>query len=149
MNYKKVLFLSLLLVLASCMHIMAETIIIDNRSDDFVSTGSWNTGTSPGYQVTNYLWIESVTGSETACAAWFPTFESAGSYEVAVWYVDGTKRSTDVKFTVNHSGGSSIVYVDQTTNGSEWVVLGTYDFPATGGSVEVSNLSSVSGGKVV
>ncbi len=67
----------------------------------------------------------------------------------AVWYVQGTNRPTDAPFTINHSGGYSTVSVDQTTNGSQWVVLGSYSFPTSGGSVVVSNLSSVAGKAVI
>ncbi len=127
----------------------AETIIVDNRSDAFEMTGTWSTGTSAGYHVTNYRYALTVTGPVTHTAVWSATFASAGSFEVAVWYVEGGNRPTDAEFTINHTGGPTTVYVDQTTNGSQWYVLGTYDFPATGSSVAVNNVSSVAGRAVM
>lgn len=128
---------------------LAETIIIDNRSDAFAVSGSWDTGTYPGYHVTDYRYTQTVAGVATHTATWSPTFESAGSFEVALWYVEGVNRPTDAEFTIHHSGGPTTVDVDQTANGSQWYVLGTYDFPASGGSVSVSNVSSVAGRAVI
>lgn len=137
------------LVLMSAVCAVAETIVIDNRSDDFVTTGSWSTGSYAGYHVTDYRYALTVTGSATETAGWFPMFSSAGTYKVAIWYVQGSNRPTDARFTIHHSGGSSTVYVDQTTSGSQWVVLGSYDFSPTGGSVIVDNVSSVAGNAVI
>ena len=117
MEYKRLLLVCVLAIMTTVCA-MAETIIIDNKSDDFATAGSWSTGSSSGYHVTNYRHTTTVTGSATASASWFPTFESAGTYEVAIWYVQGGNRPTDAPFTINHSGGPSTVYVDQTTNGS-------------------------------
>jgi uncharacterized lipoprotein YddW (UPF0748 family) len=148
MRLKSLAFICVL-VFVSALSAMGETIIIDNNSGDFLTSGSWSTGTYAGYHVTNYRYAITVTGSATAEAGWFPTFESAGTYEVAIWYVQGTNRPTDAPFTITHSSGSATVYVDQTTNGSQWFVLGSYTFPATGGSVVVSNISSTPGNAVM
>jgi len=143
MKIKKACLVSILILMLSAVS-FAETIIIDNRSDDFSTTGTWSAGSSAVYHATDYNYILTVL-SETARATWSPTFSSTGSYEVAVWYVQGSNRPTDAKYIVNHSGGSSPVPVDQTTGGSQWHVLGTYSFPASGGSVELSNESATAG----
>jgi uncharacterized lipoprotein YddW (UPF0748 family) len=129
--------------------INAETIIIDNNSGDFSVTGSWSTtSASPGYQATNYRYISTAL-SVSATARWSPVFASEGTYEVSVWYVQGGDRPTDAKYVINHKNGTSTVYVDQTTSGSTWLVLGIYEFLSTGGSVTLSNLSSVADKAVI
>ncbi len=128
---------------------LAETIVIDNKSADYTTTGSWTEGSYAGYHVTNYHFTDTVTGTATHEASWSPTLSSSGTYEVFVWYVEGTNRPTDAEYTVNHSSGSTTVYVDQTTNGSQWYSLGSYSFPASGGSVVLSNHSSTSGKAVI
>jgi uncharacterized lipoprotein YddW (UPF0748 family) len=139
-------FVLLLSLLCTCS--FAETVIVDNRSDDFSTTGSWSTGSFTGYHVTNYEF--SLTElSETATATWIFEVTAAGTYEVAVWYVQGDNRATDAKYTIHHDSGSSDVYLDQTTNGAQWVVLGSYSFPAAGGSITLSNESATAGDAVI
>jgi uncharacterized lipoprotein YddW (UPF0748 family) len=126
----------------------ADTVIIDNRAPQFSTTGSWTEGTSAGYHVTNYVYALTVN-SESATATFSPEFPSAGTYEVFVWYVQGANRPTDAKHVITHTGGPSTVLVDQTTNGSQWYSIGTWDFPATGGSVTVSDESPTAGKAVM
>ena len=84
MEYKKLLLVCVLAIMTTVFAV-AETIVTDNKSGDFVTTGSWSTGSFAGYHVTDYRWVLTVTGSATASAGWVPTFESAGTYEVAIW----------------------------------------------------------------
>jgi len=144
MEFLCVVLLLSLLVSSS----FAETLVVDNRSDAFTTSGTWNTGTYAGYHVTDYRSIATEL-TETATANWAFNGVSAGTYEVAVWYVQGSNRATDAKFTVHHEGGSTDVSVDQTTNGSQWFVLGSYSFPATGGSVTLSNQTGTAGRAVI
>lgn len=145
---KKGVVILCLLFLVCSSWIGAETIIIDNKSDDFSVNGSWSTGSSAGYHVTDYRFVLSSL-TETTTATWSVEFDSPGTYEVSVWYVQGSDRATDAKFVVQHNSGRSTVNVDQTTNGSQWYSIGSFDFPATGGSVSVSDLSAVSGKAVI
>ena len=146
---KRIIILFFLLILFYSSLLFSETIIYDNKATNFSLVGTWSTGTSAGYQVTDYNYILTVTGSETASATWTAEFSSAGAFEVFTWYVQGLNRPTDARYIINHSGGQTVVNVNQTTNGSQWFSLGTYNFPVTGGWVKISNSSSVAGKAVI
>lgn len=127
----------------------ADTIILDNRSSSqFALSGTWDTGSSAGYHVTDYRYILTTT-VESATATWTPVFPSLGTYEVSVWYTSGANRPVDAKYTVNYNGGSAAVYVNQTSAGGQWVPIGSWEFDATGGSVVLSNESATVGKAVV
>ncbi|MCX7718686.1 MAG: family 10 glycosylhydrolase [Candidatus Sumerlaeaceae bacterium] len=126
----------------------AETIIIDNRDAKTSATGTWSTGTSSGYYVTNYRYaITALT--EDATFTFQPVFASSGIYDLYTWYVQGANRPPDARYIINHSGGTSVVTIDQTTSGAQWVPLGTFAMPATGGFVRISNQSSIAGRAVM
>lgn len=133
-------------------HQTAE-VVLDNT--DAVFTGSWSDGTSAPYYSTNagagvrYRSATSTT-TETAVATYTPDLPVSGFYPVYAWALNGSNRATDQLYRVNHSGGSTEVKVDHTRVGKGWVYLGTYYFRAgTGGSVEVSNQTSVAGRAVI
>lgn len=126
--------------------IFAETIILDNKAASL--TGSWSNDTTPGYQVTDYLYTTTQL-AETASVTWNPQFASSGVFEIFVWHVAGTDRTIKAKYVITHSGGSSTVYVDQTAQGSQWVSLGSYNLSSSGSSVKLSNQSDQSGKTVV
>lgn len=144
---RKVLYLIMALCMIAAMG-YGETMVIDNRSDDYSETGSWNTGSSAGYHVTNYRFADTEL-SETAVATWDIEVETSGTFDVYVWYVEGSNRASDAKYIVNHSSGSSPINVDQTVNGAQWHHIGTFGIPPTGGSISLSNESSTTGKVVI
>jgi hypothetical protein len=74
-----------------------------------------------------------------ATATWMPDL-SAGNYNVYAWWKDSTNRATNAKYTIYYNGGSAEVTKNQQINGSQWNLLGTYNFAAgTSGYVELSN----------
>lgn len=138
--------LALLIPAATC---FSETVIIDNESQNgFTTSGSWLTGNSAGFHVTNYLYADLAATSSTA-ARWTPTFESGGDFNISVWYAQGSNRPNDASYTVEHASGSTVVPVNQEMNGAQWFPLGTFSMPATGGSVRVSNQSAKTPGAVI
>jgi len=83
------------------------------------------------------------TTSSGGTATWTPDLPRTGPYDVLVYYVQGDNRATNAQYTVNYSGGSSQVIVNQkTTVGTNWdVSLGTnlqFDAGSTG-NVVLSN----------
>lgn len=74
-----------------------------------------------------------------ATASWAPSL-TAGTYDVYAWWVEGTNRATNARYTVTHSSGSVEVTVNQRTGGGQWNLLGRYDFAAgTSGNVSLTN----------
>ena len=113
-------------------------IIIDNPSATF--TGSWSTGTSSTDKYgADYRYANTAT-SETATAIWRPSIGTAGTYNVYVWYPQGTNRSVKAPYTVYYNGGSVAVPVNQTTNGGKWNLIATKSFATgTAGYVKLGN----------
>lgn len=113
-------------------------IILDNPSATY--TGTWTTGTSSTDKYGSDYRYASTASSETATAKWTPTVNSAGSYNVYVWYPQGSNRSTKAPYTVYYSGGNVTIQVNQTTNGGKWNLITTKSF-ATGttGYVKLGN----------
>ncbi len=109
--------------------------------------GTWQSTTTSGlgFGGSSYRYANAST-TETA-AAWFvPSFPAAGRYSVWAWYPAAANRTTDAHYVVFHSGGFTIVSVDQTRNGSRWNYLGTFYFEAAGNEgVALSNQSSAAG----
>jgi Tfp pilus tip-associated adhesin PilY1 len=103
----------------------------------FVPTGTaWDWSTEGGYNG-HYLWTAE---DGTYTATWTPNILNTGDYEVqAIWYPNN-QRSTSVTYTVNHTGGSTDVTVNQRETGGSWVSLGSYTFNAgTGGNVTLTH----------
>ncbi len=104
-------------------------VIVDNDagSPAYVETGTWSTSGSTGYDGGTYRWT-TPGGSETA--TWTGNLPDAGAYEVFVWYVPGTNRTTSTKYDIFAADQTYTVYLDQSVGGYGWESLGTYTFNA-------------------
>ncbi len=54
-----------------------------------------------------------------------------------IWWPDAPIWDSAVPVDVAHDGSTSTVSVDQSTNGGQWNLIGTYDFTAGTGSVTI------------
>ena len=122
--------------------VISDIIVDDNDAE--ISSGwivSSYTGFYGGYRYNG-------PGSGAEWVAFRPDILRAGNYKVYVGYVQGSNRSTDSPHTVNYNGGSQTFYVNQQINGSQWLLLGTFNFAAgTAGTVEVTD--EVASGNVI
>lgn len=96
----------------------AETVIIDNRDAKTSLAGTWNTNTSAGYYVTNYRYATTAL-TEDATFDFEPEFASSGTHDLYTWHVQGANRPPDARCVISHSGGTSVVNIDQTTSGAQ------------------------------
>lgn len=113
-------------------------IVIDNTSAFFV--GTWSTGTDTTTKYGADYRYGACSPSTGRIARWTPDIDVPGMYLVSVWYPSDTNRSTKAPFTVVYNGGSTVVQVDQTTNGGKWNALGLFPFVAgTGGYLQLGN----------
>ncbi|MFQ6088996.1 MAG: CARDB domain-containing protein, partial [Candidatus Methanofastidiosia archaeon] len=102
--------------------------IIDNTDPGFSVTGTWGTSSWSSQRYgSNYRYHPAGTGSETA--TWSTTLN--GTYEVFSWWNSIPSRAQDATYTINHSGGSTSVVVDQRYNGGQWNSLGVFTFSGT------------------
>lgn len=108
-----------------------------------LETGGWTSSTSaPAFHGAGYRY-STVALSETATSEFRATLPQSGSYPVYVWYTQSPNRSRDARFTVHHSGGATVVLVDQSRLGDQWHFLGEFHFDAaTPARVVLSNEGS-------
>ncbi len=112
------------------------SVIVDN--EDAVFVGSWSQGPSTWCYGMTEQYTVAGTGSKTA--TYTPDLPQAGNYDVYAWWTWGGNRASNAPYTINYSGGSDIVLVNQEQGGGGWTYLGTYYFDAgTGGSVVLSD----------
>lgn len=111
--------------------------VVDNTDSGFTPGASWWTSTStPGYYGSNYR-VRSTEATSDA-ATWTFNIPSSGTYEVEAWWVAGSNRAASAPYIVYHSGGSTVVNVNQQANGGKWNSLGTYSFNAGSANVLLS-----------
>jgi hypothetical protein len=112
------------------------SVVVDNENAVFV--GSWTQVPSTECYGMTHQYTVAGTGSLTA--TFTPDLPQAGTYDIYAWWTAGPARATNAPYTINHSGGSDVVLMDQEQGGGGWTYLGTYYFDAgTEGSVELSD----------
>jgi len=118
-------------------------IIVNNDmgAPAYSETGSWTDGAVTGYNGTYR--VATATTTQTATATFSPTVTVSGYYWVSVNFVSGGNRPTDVKYTINHAGGSTTYLVNQEIHGSTWVYLGRFYFTeGANNTIVISNQSN-------
>ena len=126
---------------------LTDLFIIDNDDAGFTLSGSWTESAATPFwgdsgDAVHYVFADT-NSTETAVARWTPSFTTAGTYPVFVWYLDAGNRSTNARYRIVHKGGISYVHLDQSKVGKGWVWLGNYYFDAgTNGYLELINQSS-------
>jgi len=117
--------------------------IVDNEDGDFSKTGDWNVVSPHDEAYNTHLYETSATGLHTA--TWTPNL-AGGEYDVYGWWRSLGTYSTTTPYTINYSGGSTTVDVDQTTNEAQWNRLGDTSYPFTGDAGENVTISYDPGG---
>ena len=113
--------------------------IIDNDGAGVTQSGEWASSTYyPGFYGVDYRYAPAATGH------WFQwtTALTPGGYAVYSRWPAAAGRPASTSYEITHSGGTATVSADQTANGNQWNLLGTYTFGATG---TVRLLSSATG----
>ncbi len=89
--------------------------------------GPWKSSTSiSGFYGTDYYSIDAGVGDRTF--TWYSEIERSGTYEVFAYWPADISHTSEATYSIKDSGGTSSVVVNQTTNGNQWVYLGTYHF---------------------
>jgi type IV pilus assembly protein PilY1 len=112
-------------------------IIIDDLDGEFSKTGVWYEDWGHYESYDGHFW-ESSPDSTPHTATWTPNL-TPGDYNVYAWWRSWDTYSTAVPYTINHSGGSPIVPVNQRINERQWNLLGgPYTFDGVSDKVEIS-----------
>ena len=113
--------------------------ILDNDGAGSSQSGSWLQSTYvAGYYGANYHYAPEAVGH------WFQwtTSISPGTYVVYARWPAIVGRPTNAQYEITNSSGTATVGANQTENGNQWNMLGTYTF---GSTATVRLLSSASG----
>ncbi len=101
--------------------------IVDNSSSDFFASANWDTATwSSEKYGSNYRYR--ITEAINDTATWQVTIPQAGNYSVYAWWTAASDRTTAAPYMVEHASGTTTVYKDQSSNGGQWNLLGTFWF---------------------
>ncbi|PWJ43401.1 golvesin C-terminal-like domain-containing protein [Sediminitomix flava] len=137
-----------------------EMVIVDNDSKEEryseegkVTNGAtgfargsipYKSGTNP-FELGTYRKM-TTSKEENARVTWTPQIKEPGEYAVYISYATESKSTTDARYTVNHSGGSTEFSVNQKMGGGTWIYLGTFHFnTGADASVVLSNKSEEKG----
>lgn len=123
-----------------------------------ISNG-WATSSSNGYNST-YRYTSTSGTATTATATWQVIVPLADYYAVYEFNRPSANRVNDAQFIINHSGGQSIVNVNQKILGvpsgfsidsvdGRWVYIGNYYFDVGTTTITLTNFSQDSSGSVV
>ena len=124
---------------------VAADLIVDNTNAQAAFYGTWSTGTNVGKYGPDYRYAYgSLSGVSNALFR--PNLPLDGKYDVFIWYNEGSNRATNAPWTTYWNNGLATCYVNQQTNGAQWVKIATAkDFVAgTNGYVRLSNQIGVS-----
>lgn len=123
-------------------------VIVDNDdgAPDYTETGVWTASGSTGYNNGTYRFANAGSAST---ATWTADLPAADTYEVFVWYVPGSNRTTSTKYDIFAADQTYTVYVDQTAGGFVWESLGTFSFNAGDNSIRVDAAGSTGGSVVI
>lgn len=119
---------------------LAGEIVIDNGQATYV--GTWSTGTSSTDKFgSDYRFVAGVSGSATHTATYRPNIPSSGTYDVYIWYPQGSNRASNAPWTIASAAGSITVNVNQQINGGQWrlIASGRTFNSGTSGYVRLSN----------
>jgi len=104
-----------------------EETIIDDGALGTSSVGLWHASIGPGALGRGSLFSDHAG----AVYAFRANLESPGRYQVYLRWTALENRRTDVPVSVAHTGGVSMVNVNQRENAGEWFLLGAWDFAVT------------------
>ena len=111
-------------------------------------TGTWNSSNSvSGYYGTGYYWADTAPTSAPATFSFY--LPAAATKTIDAWWTAASDRSTGATFIIQNAAGTELgrATKNQTTGGSQWNTLGTFNFSAGWNHVILSRWQAA--GKVV
>lgn len=123
--------------------------IIDTGDPECSLVGSgWFASANPGFWGTTPAQLNPI-GNGSEYAEFIPGFTVEAVYEVYGWWVASSNRCTDTPFIITHKNGVDTVRVNQVQNGSQWKLIGTYQFSTENNQKIIISNAGTSGTYVV
>ncbi|MNQ80421.1 Xanthan lyase precursor [compost metagenome] len=116
------------------------TVIVDNADAGVSKVGLWDTNSSATDKYgNNYNFVLSTnTDGGTKSVTFTPQLTGAGTYNVYIWWPAHFNRATNIPVDIVHASGTASVSIDETSNGGQWNLVGSYSFAAgTTGYVKI------------
>jgi hypothetical protein len=98
----------------------------DDQDSGNARTGSWQVSTAPGAHAGASLW--SRPSSKGPVTFTFTANLDPGTYQVLEWHSVWSSRTRSARHVIAHAGGTATVLVDQSVQGGQWNLLGTFAF---------------------
>jgi lysophospholipase L1-like esterase len=120
------------------------TTIVDNSDTALVTpTGSWLAGTSTaGFIGADYLHDDNA-GQGTKQVRYALPAGLSGFQRVFLRWTSHTNRASNAAVEIHHAGGTSLVAIDQRSNGAKWNLLGVFQFSgAPGEGIVIKNTAA-------
>jgi hypothetical protein len=109
------------------------------RHGELISTP----GTTDKVPALNFSYVETTTVPPATAMFTSSPLSNTASYDVYAWWTSSSGRTEDATYTVHHDGAGSpdeVSPVDQTVDGGQWNLLGTYIYNAgSAGTVVLDN----------
>jgi hypothetical protein len=112
-----------------------EVVIVDDTDPGFVQGGAWAGWRTAAEGYGGHLtWTQNNDWKRSGYnwAHWYPDL-ATGRYEVLVYIPERYTTTSNARYWIAHADGFTLRVVNQSTNGSRWVSLGTYRFESGGG----------------
>lgn len=123
--------------------------IIDTGDPECSLVGNgWFASANPGFWGTTPAQLNPI-GDGSAYAEFNPGFTVEAVYEVYGWWVASSNRCTDTPFIITHKNGIDTVSVNQVQNGSQWKLIGSYQFSTDANQKIIISNAGTSGTYVV
>lgn len=128
-------------------------ILTENNTTGVTASSGWSVGAnSGGWPLPNgAYWHDGATGKGSKWVAYAPNLPTNGYYDVYLWWVAASNRSTNTPVDIVNASNTTRVYVNQQLNGSTWVKVASSNYFNAGssGSVTIRNVGTASGTYVI
>ena len=123
---------------------VTEGIIIDNGDPETSFTGTWLESGGPNPWDPADSTATSLWSRDGATYTWTFIPPVSGDYEFSMWWTQYPSRGNNIPVSIQYSGGTDAVNINQQVNGGQWNLINTYSFDA-GVSYNIT-ITSVPGG---
>ncbi len=104
--------------------------IIDTGDDSATVSEGWSETANSGYYGDTPSLI-TLGGDGSKTVTYNADLPGSSDYELYGWWVSSSNRSKRAAYVVLHANGRDTIRADQSTNNSQWVKLGEFEFSGT------------------
>ncbi len=128
-------------------------ILVQNNTVGVTASSGWTVGANTGgWPLPNGpYWHDGATGKGSKWVTYAPNLPTNGYYDVYLWWVSDSNRSTNTPVDIVNATNSTRVFVNQRNNGSTWVKVASSNYFNAGssGSVTIRNDGTAAGTYVI